>query len=226
MNRRLLTVAVAAASLASAQAGHAQRALEVSLVPRAGVVTPAGWFYVEFKQFGVQPMVWTEAAILRAPLAALAAELRLAQGIWIRGEAARTVGAELLVIDAVLLPVSGFDPPRVDRTRYHLPAAVTTGSLDLAFPTRLRLPGGIQPYVTGGVGAKRYAMDVTPLEGREERIVFPQPGTVAMFNVGGGAAFQLRGVGVDLLVRDAVSEYWGEMQHDVMFLAGLSFRVF
>lgn len=199
---------------------------EVRVTPRAGLLTPPGWFYVEYAQFGVIPMEWTEAAILRAPTVGGALELAFdGAGVWVRGEVVRTLGAETAVIHAVLYPPTQAGPAQVVRTRFNVPTTITAGSLDLGFPTRLRIPGGVQPYVTAGVGGKRYGFDLTPFEGREENVIVPQGGTVPALNIGAGATVTAAGLTLDLLVRNSISEYWGEQQNDVMFLAGMRFRV-
>jgi hypothetical protein len=216
-----LTMAAAAHAPAAAQAG-----VEVRLSPRAGMVTPADWFYVEFPSFGAGPMEWTESAIIRSPVLGLVAEVAFEpMGLWVRAEALRTMGGQTAVIHAYLHPASQAGPGRVIRTRWDVPSSLTMGTVDLALPLRLRLPFGLQPYVTAGVGAKRYTFDLSELEGREERIVRPSPGTVPVANVGGGFVLDVRGWRLDVLVRDAMSEYWDVQQHDITFLAGVSFRV-
>jgi hypothetical protein len=223
--RNLAMLALLGALLAPAPA-LAQHQVELRLTPRIGLLTPADWFYVEFPSFGAGPTEWTEAAIQRAPIAGLALEAAAeATGVWVRGEVLRTVGAETAVIHALLVPASTAGPAYVVRTRVHVPTALTLGTLDLGFPTRLRLPGGIQPYVTAGIGGKRYDFDIAELEAREERFVVPRYGTVPVVNVGVGGVVTVLGITLDLLVRDAISEYWGEQQHDVMFLAGARFRL-
>lgn len=223
--RNLATVAVLGALLVPG-AAVGQQWLEVRATPRAGLMTPADWFYVEFPTFGVQPMTWTEAAILRAPVVGLAVELAAEElGVWLRGEVLRTVGGATKVIHAVLHPATQAGPAFVMRTDYDVPSALTLGSIDLGLPLRLRLTAGIQPYVTAGLGGKRYDFDITELEASEQNIVVPRDGVVPLFNVGVGATATFRGWTLDLLVRDAISEYWGEQQHDVLFLAGLTIRL-
>jgi hypothetical protein len=223
--RNLATLALLGSLLAPAPA-LAQHRLELRVTPRVGLLTPADWFYVEFPSFGAGPTEWTEAAIQRAPIAGLAVEAAAeATGVWLRAEVLRTIGAETAVIHALLVPASTAGPAYVVRTRVHVPTALTIGTLDLGLPTRLRLPGGIQPYVTAGLGGKRYDFDIAEIEAREERFVVPRYGVVPVVNVGVGSVLTVRGVTIDLLVRDAISEYWGELQHDVMFLAGASFRL-
>lgn len=207
-------------------AGSAQTGPELRVIPRAGVLTPADWFYVEFPSFGSGPLEWTEAAIQSTAVLGLAGEIALdGPGIWIRGELIRTMGGRTAIIHALLNPASQAGPAFVVRTRFDVPSSLTIGTIDLGLPTRLRLPGGVQPYVTAGAGGKRYTFDITELETRDERIVIPRSGTVPVVNVGVGARVALRGWSLDMLVRDAFSEYWGEQQHDVMFLAGLDIRV-
>jgi hypothetical protein len=224
MRRWLLRAVVVVASLFPVVAS-AQRP-ELRIIPRAGLLTPADWFYVEFKQFGVQPMEWTESAILRSNLLGAAAEAAFqGAGVWIRGEVVRTAGAETSVVHAVLIPASQANPATVIRTSYRVPTRLTVATIDLVLPLRLRLTHRFQPYVTGGIGGKHYAFDVAGIETYEDRIVLPRPGTVAAFNFGGGAAVRLAGIQLDVQVRDAASRYWGLLQHDVMFLAGLAFQL-
>jgi hypothetical protein len=204
----------------------AHHPLPILVTPRVGILTPADWFYVEFPNFGIGSMEWTEAAILRAPIVGLSAELAAESlGVWVRAEGLRTVGGRTAVIHAFLIPASEAGPARVVRTRINVASTVTLGTVDIGLPTRLRLPGGIQPYVTAGVGAKRYAFDTSWFDERPERWVIPQDGVVPVLNVGLGGTVTVRGWSLDLLVRDAISEYWDEQQHDVMILAGLSVRL-
>jgi hypothetical protein len=204
----------------------AQSSPEIRVTPRVGLLTPPGWFYVEYAQFGVIPMEWTEAAILRSTVIGAAVELGFeSAGVWVRGEVLRTVGGETAVGHAIFRPATQAGPATVVRTWFYPATTVTTGSLDLAFPTRFRLPWGIQPYVTGGVGAKRYAFDTAELESRPENVIVPEDGTVGLVNVGAGAVARVRSLTFDFQVRDAISDYWGERQHDVIFLAGLTLRI-
>lgn len=226
MMGRILAALVFSGLVVAPVAAAAQSRPEIRVVPRAGMVTPADWFYVEFASFGSGPLEWTEAAIMSTPVVGLSAELAFHDlGLWIRAEGLRTVGGRTAVIHAILYPASQVGPGQVIRTRWDVPSTLTLGTIDLGLPLQLRLPGGIQPYVTAGVGGKHYAFDLTILEDREERLVRPAPGTVPVFNGGLGAVMEVRGVRLDLLVRDALSEYWGEQQHDVTFLAGVSIRI-
>lgn len=214
-----------AAAVALPGSAMAQLPFDVRVTPRAGILTPADWFYEEFRHFGIAPVEWTEAAILQAPVVGLSVEAELpGTGLWIRGEVLRSLDAITSMTHAVLFEASGFDPPRVERTPYRVATAVTMGSLDLAFPTLFRL-GPVQPYVTAGVGGKHYSFETDPFQDLADRVVLPQSGIVPMANVGVGAAARVLGLTVDIQVRDAVSYYWERMQHDVMVLAGLTWRI-
>lgn len=222
----VITAGLIAAGLAGPTTAAAQTGLDVRVTPRAGLLTPADWFYEEFSHFGTDPMEWTEAVILRAAVVGLAVEAEVpGAGIWVRGEALRTIDAITSMTHAVLFGTSGFDPPRVERTPYRVATTVTSATFDLAFPTRLAL-GPVQPYVTAGIGGKWYGFDTDPFLELQDRVVLPQPGVVAVLNVGAGATARLFGLTFDLQVRDALSEYWGRLQHDVMFLSGVTWNIF
>lgn len=226
--RRALRAAALALVVGMVPAGAAaQEGVHLRLIPRAGAVTPADWFYEEFPHFGIDPMEWTEAAVLRTAVAGLTAELTPGgNGLWIRGELLTTISAETSVTYALLIPPSLLGPARVVRVNYRIPTTITMGSVDVGLPTAFRLPFGVQPYVTAGVGGKRYAFDNTAIAAWEGQIVFPQSGTVFMVNVGAGARFRVLGVPLDLLARDAISRYWGKQQHDVTLLAGIAWTLF
>lgn len=224
MKRWIVALTLVAGSLLPAQA-HAQTGLNIRVIPRAGVLTPADWFYEEFLHFGVDPVEWTEAAILRTGVVGLAVEVEVpGTGLWIRGELLRTTDAITSMTHGVLLETNGFDPPRVERTPYRVGTALTMGSIDVVFPTLFRV-GPVQPYVTAGVGGKHYSFETDPFLDLSDRVVLPQSGTVAMLNAGAGGTVRIKGLTFDLQVRDALSRYWDRVQHDVMFLAGLSWQI-
>lgn len=205
----------------------AQTELEVRVSPQAGILTPAEWFYYQVTVYGEGPMEWTEAALLRSKVVGLSAEVRFGDtGIWLRGNALRTLDGETYIAFAVLN--SGpMTPPTVVRQRYWVPTEITMASLDVGLPTRLRLPFRIQPYIVAGLGAKHFTFDRAELSQGDEGLVAPEDGTELMVNVGGGAVVPVwRGIELDVQVRDALSEYWDDQQHDVTWVAGLSWRVF
>lgn len=224
--KRWIVVLTLMPALVGPTAAAAQAGLEVRVLPRAGLMTPADWFYEEFRHFGVDPVEWTEAAILRAPVVGVALELEVPEtGVWVRGEVLRTIDAITSMTHAVLFEAGGFDPPRVERTPYRVATAVTTATVDLAFPTRFRM-GSVQPYVTTGIGGKWYGFDTDPFLDLQDRVVLPQGGLVATANVGAGVTARVVGLSLDFQVRDALSEYWGRLQHDVMVLGGVTWAVF
>jgi hypothetical protein len=219
MTPRLAAAVVALGALVPT-AATAQNGWSLGIIPRAGALTPADWFFEEFPHFGVDPLEWTEAVIGRSGVAGVTLELEVAgTGLWIRAEALRTVGGETSLTHAVLREPAGFEPARVVRTTYPVATSITTGSLDLGLPLRFTLPG-IQPYVTAGLGGKRYAFEVARLQALSDSLVLPRDGTVLLTNLGVGAVLRVAGLDLDLLVRDALSHYWDAPQHDVMLLAG------
>lgn len=225
MIARFVTAALLAVLLIHPSATVAQSAVEVRIIPRAGAVTPAGWFYEEFSHLGVDPLEWTEAAILRSPLVGVTAEVAVATGLWIRGEVLTTLDGETRLGHKTLNSTSGNTQPTVSEEYHWVGSRLTTATLDLAFPTRFR-PLGIQPYVTAGIGAKHYSWDENAIDNPRRTLQRPESGTSLMANVGGGVRFDVVGITFDLVARDAISEYWGEMQHDVTWLAGVSWRLF
>ena len=226
MNRLVLFILVTALVAAgSVTPTTAQTPLDVRVIPRAGVMTPAGWLYEYYAHFGVDPVEWTETAILRAPVVGLGVEVELpGTGVWLRGEAIRSIDAVSSMTHVVLREASGFDPPRVEETPYRVATSVTTLTLDLALPTQLEI-GPVQPYVTAGVGGKWYGFDTDPFQELEVDVILPQPGFVGVVNVGGGAVVRLFGLDIDVQVRDAISMYWDRQQHDVMTLIGVAWDV-
>ncbi|MEJ2504615.1 MAG: hypothetical protein P8177_15110 [Gemmatimonadota bacterium] len=192
------TAAAVLAALMVLPAASSAQSLEVRLTPRAGVMTPDGYFYVEYARFGLGPIEWTEAAIESAPVVGLAVEVDLGgSGLWIRGEVLRTLDGNLNVSHAQAQEPVGVNPPTLARTYYDIPAAVTLGSIDLALPTRLTLPLGIQPYFTAGIGGKRYDFDLAgfgPIEDLDEDIVYPSEGVSFALNAGAGAVVRVGGL--------------------------------
>ena len=228
MKKTILAGLLAAICALPADAA-AQTDIDVRLTPRVGFITPADYFFVQFARFGLGPVEWTESWILRTASAGLAAELEIGDSdLWIRGEVLRTFGGETEVVHAEAIEPVGFNTPTIERSFYYIPTTLTIGSFDLALPTRFRLPYGVQPYVTAGIGGKRYTFDNTAFgdfDRLDDDIIFPQDGVTFHFNVGVGATIHVAGLTLDLLARDAISEYWDRQQHDVTFLLGTTWTV-
>lgn len=230
MKRWTVLLALAAALLPAALApapAAAQADLDIRITPRAGALTPVDWLYEEFLHFGLDPLEWTEATIEEAAVVGASVEVELpGTEIWIRGEVLRTLDAITSMTHAVLLEASGFEPPRVVRTPYRVATAITTATLDLAFPTLFSV-GPVQPYVVAGVGAKRYDFDTDPFLPFQDQVVLPQSGVVGMVNLGAGATVRVPGgLLLDLQFKDAMSDYWDRTQHDMLFLAGVTWEVY
>ena len=227
MKRVAFGLLLLAAVLSARPAVAAAQSVDVRLTPRVGALTPVDWFYEEFKRFGALPLQWTRSAIQKAPVVGLAAEVELADnGLWLRGEVTRTLDGEASLTHSVYTPPSTAGPAQVTYVRYLIPATMTVASLDVGLPTAFRLPYGIQPYVTAGIGGKTYTFDTSSVDEFADDMVLPQEGTSLVYNVGGGAVFRVLGVELDFLVRDAISDYWERSQHDVMVLGGVRWEVF
>ena len=223
MKRWIVPVALAAALTPAVAA--AQDDLDVRITPRVGAMTPVDWLYEQYLHFGLDPVEWTESSILQTPVVGVSLEVEVpGTAIWIRGELLRTFDAITAMTHSVLVETTGFEPPRVEKTPYRVATAVTMGALDLAFPTLFSV-GPVQPYVVAGVGAKRYDFETDPFAPIQEDVVLPQSGVVPMLNLGAGATVRIRGITLDLQVKDAVSEYWDRAQHDMLFLAGVTWEV-
>lgn len=225
MIRPIATAVMAASLMIPAAPAAAQLGADLRITPQAGVLTPAEWLYYEVTTFGEGPMEWTEAAVLRSAVigATAAADFRR-HGVEIRGTLLRTIDAETYVALGVM-NAGPLTPPTVVRTRHRVPTDITLASVDIALVTRLRLPLGVQPYVLAGIGGKHYSFDRAALAQAEPGLVLPENGTNLMMNVGGGVTIPLsRRLALDVQVRDAITEYWGSRQHDVAWLAGLSWE--
>ena len=224
MNRIALP-ALAAALLLGPVAGAAQVDARFRVTPQVALMTPADWFFYEVTGLGgSSPLVWTESSVLRSTALGLTAEAEIGQsGIWIRGNLLRTLDAETYLAHAVLQEAFP-NPPSVRRTRYWLPTTMTLGSIELAFPTRFRLPFSVQPYVSAGIGGKHYSFDRSPLSEALAGIVQPEDGTVLMGVVGAGVVIPIRGIGLDLQIRDSMNKYWEDLQHDVLWSIGLAWE--
>jgi hypothetical protein len=230
MNARYVT-ALLAVLLAWPAAGLAQTDIHLRVTPRLGAFTPAGWFYEEFAPIGGPgaDLEWTDAAFMKSTAAGLTAELEFGDsGLWIRAEVLRTVAGETRLGHKVLIESDGVSQPYVQSVYFWIPSAMTLGTLDLALPTRFTLPFGIQPYISAGIGGKRYDFDLTTevLEYPDRALERPAEGVVWVTNVGGGVVVDVYGMRLDLAARDAISEYWGEQQHDVFWLVGLTWTLF
>jgi hypothetical protein len=208
--------------------GSARAQIEprVRVTPQVGLLTPADWFYYEVTGLGQGPMVWTESAVLRSTMVGATAEIGIGEtGLWLRASFLRTLDGETYVEYNRLIQAFP-DAPRVEEAGYYVPTAMTLGSVELGLPTRFQLPFRIQPYFVAGVGGKRYSFDNGPLDGAVAGIVAPEDGTSLMGILGGGLVVPVGRFGIDLQVRDALSKYWDDLQHDIVWSAGLAWRVF
>ncbi len=214
-----------ALALVSPSSGAAQEGVEISLIPRLGLLSPGNSLYEEFKNFSGDGYVeWTNGSLGRAALAGVALEMGYGDpGVRIRGEVARSFEGWLTATHGVLIPRVYFDPPRVVNTWFDLPAAVTWASLQAILPTRLSFRG-IAPYVLLGFSGKWYSFG-PPNPENTVGAILPSDGFEPSADLGGGVTVGLFGLTLEAQVRDNINKYWERTQHDLSFSAGLVWRV-
>ncbi|MDH5588634.1 MAG: hypothetical protein OEZ65_00105 [Gemmatimonadota bacterium] len=202
----------------------AQDSSSISLSPRIALFAPDSYFYEDFVNFaGDGPVEWSHGALGRMGAFGVSGEWRVAHGIRIRGEILRSFDGWLRVAHSVVTPRVLFEPPRVVTTWLDAPATLTLTSLQVVLPTELRWEW-LRPYVSGGVGGKRYAFG-DPLTPNEAGATLPSPGFTWGGDLGAGVELTLLGITADLQVRDAITRYWGKTQHDLVYTGGLWFNV-
>jgi len=203
----------------------AQDDLSIRIVPRLGLTSPDSYFYEEFANFAVDEATeWTNGSLGRAAYIGLALDAGYEdRGILLRGELAHTFGGWLSVVHAVVVPRVLFDPPEIINTYLDVPAAITFATLQLILPTQFETHG-IRPYGLLGGGGKWYHFG-SPTEPNTVGAILPSEGFTAALDVGVGISFTLFGWAFDAQVRDAISQYWEKIQHDLVFSGGLVWRI-
>lgn len=215
-------LATLALALGSAGPAAAQGRVEVRVYPRAGLVSPDGYFYEYFKNFfGDGVMEWTSGSLGRALAVGAGVEIGFpGKGILVRGEVVRTLDGWLSSVHSVEVRRDLFEPPTIRNTWLDIPASVTSTHVQVILPTRFEF-WRMSPYVLGGVGGKFYRFG-EPLLPNDVGATLPQDG----FTWGGdvGVGFTLpawRGLTLDFQFRDALSRYWGKTQHDLLYSAAV-----
>ncbi len=199
--------------------------LAVRIIPRAGLLSPDAYLYEQYANFsGDGPVEWTDGYLGRAVVLGIGVEVgRPGGSLLLRAEVLRSFGGWLSVSRSVVVARQIFDPPHVATTWLDVPAAVTTGSLQLVIPTRLTILRA-QPYVLAGVVGKRYDFG-DPTSPNDAGAILPSSGVTWGGDVGVGMTVPVLGFTVDVQGRDAISRYWGKTEHDVVFSTGLLLRV-
>jgi hypothetical protein len=205
-------------------AGPAPRA--VRIYPRAGMLAPDRYFYEYFKNFTGDGLTeWTTGYLGRSFVAGAGVEVRLGEGgAYLRGEVLRSFDAWLSVAHSVETLRDMFFPPEVVTTWLDVPATMTFTSVQLVLPTRLEV-GPFKPYVLVGGGGKFYTFG-DPTEATEVEPTLPDAGFTWGGDVGAGFTFRVKGLQLDVQARDALSKYWGKMQHDMLYTGTLNLGLF
>lgn len=204
---------------------RAQEKSEVRIIPRFGLLAPDSYFYEEFANFsGDGPVEWTTGSLGRAAYAGLGVEVGFGdRGLSLRGELGRSFEGWLSAVHGLLIPRALFEPPQVVNTWLDVPAAITFLSLQAVLQTRLKIKN-LQPYVLAGFAGKWYGFG-RPTEPNTVEAILPSDGYTSALELGGGFTFELFGLTFDAQARDAVNQYWGKTQHDLVFSGGLVWRV-
>ncbi|HKJ91586.1 MAG TPA: hypothetical protein VJ957_00395, partial [Longimicrobiales bacterium] len=195
---------------------------QLRVEPRFGLLLPGRYLYVQYQSY--DPLEWSTGKMGRTGIGGVSVELRLNDGIRLRGTAMRSVRGWLYARHTVLIPPIGFNPGTEDITWHDVPATLTTGSLELVLPTWIQ-PLGTHPYVLAGLTGKRYGFG-PPTTADSVGTLYPNNGVVRAWDLGGGVEFDLLGLHLDLQGRDTIGRYWGRTQHDVIATAGIAWRVF
>jgi hypothetical protein len=222
----LAGVFLAATGLLGTPAGAAAQGplgkLQLRVEPRFGMLLPGQYLYIQYQSYN--PLVWTTGKMGRTGMGGVTAELRLGDGIRLRGTVMHSFRGWLYSRYAVLIPPAGYNPPTEDVTWFDVPAALTTGSIDVVLPTWIH-PLGTQPYVLAGIAGKRYDFG-QPTATDSVGAILPDNGVVGALDLGGGIELSVLGLDLDLQARDAIGRYWGRTQHDVVATAGVVWRLF
>jgi hypothetical protein len=219
------TVVAAAGLLAAPTPASAQGPLgriELRVEPRFGMLLPGHHLYVSYQSY--DPLVWSTGTMGRTGIGGLSAELRLDDGIRVRGTVMRSFRGWLYASQTVLIPPIGFNPPTEAVTWYDVPASLTTGSIEVVLPTWIH-PFGTQPYVLAGFTGKRYDFG-QPTAADSVGAILPANGVVRALDLGGGVEVTVFGLNLDFQARDTIGRYWGQTQHDIVATAGILWRLF
>ncbi len=198
----------------------------ISLYPRVGLLAPDTYFYEQFENFvGDGATEWSTGSLGRSLLIGAGMEVELGDsGLLIRGEIARSFEGWLQVSHSVVVPRVFFDAPYVSTSWLDVPYTMTVTSLQFVLPTRLKL-WGVQPYVLAGGGGKFYEFG-DPTEPNDAEALLPTDGFTWGGDVGAGLSMSLFGsLTLDLQARDAMTKYWGKMQHDFMYSGALFLKL-
>ena len=211
--------------LMPARATLAQEDFTIGVIPRIGLLSPDGYFYEQFSNFGDdQPTEWTTGSLGRAAYVGLGMEVGLQErGIYLRGEVGRSFEGWLSAVRGYVQPRVFFDPPEILYSYLDVPAALTFATAQVVLPTQFEY-WGVRPYFLVGGGGKWYQFGA-PTEENTVGAILPSNGFTATLDLGAGTTFSLFGLDFDLQARDTFNRYWGKSQNDLIFSGGLVYRV-
>jgi hypothetical protein len=228
MKPRFLPIAAALAlGLAFAAPRPASGQVQISFYPRAGLLAPDEYFYEIFQKFvDEEPTEWTTASLGRTGIFGIGADLRFGDGdIRLRGEIMHAFDGWLLASHSILIPRTLTRPPFVETVWADIPYDMTTTSLHVVLPTRLRI-WKLEPYVSGGIGGKFYRFG-EPTREWSPNAILPDDAFAWVGEVGAGLNAGLTSsLTLDLHVKDGISKYWDKVQNDFVFSAALVWRVY
>ncbi len=224
--KRLPSVLLFAAGLAALPASlGAQRMPELRVYPRVGLLAPDAYFYEYFENFAGDGLTeWTHTSVGRAFIAGVGVEMPLGKSAYLRGEVLRSFDTWLSASHSVETLRDLFIPPDIVTTWLDVPTTLTLTSLQLVLPTRLEL-GPAKPYVLVGAGGKFYSFG-EPTKANDVGATLPSNGFTWGGDLGAGVTARWKGLFLDVQARDALSRYWGKLQHDFIYSGSVSLKLF
>lgn len=219
----VLSLAAALALLPASLGAQSWDALRV--YPRAGLLAPDTYLTEYFENFAGDGLTeWTHTSLGRAFIAGVGVELPLGRSAYLRAEVLRSFDTWLSASHSKETLRDLFTPPEIVTTWLDVPTTLTLTSLQLVLPTRLAL-GPVEPYVLVGVGGKFYSFS-DPTEPNDVGATLPANGFTWGGDVGAGFTGHLRGLLLDVQVRDAWNRYWDKFQHDFIYSGSVGLRLF
>lgn len=202
----------------------AQNPISISVEPRAGLLSPGGHLYrknTDFNYFG--PSDWTDGYLGRALVLGAGFEVGRTQGgVLLRGEVLRSFDQALSIGHSIVVATPD-NLQFVKTTRQDTRVNLTSASLQLVVPTRVAL-WRVQPYVLGGVTGEHYHFAL-PTQPSDSLAILPHDRLTWGGQLGAGVTLPVRGLVLDLQVRESISSYWGMKQANLVATSGLLWRV-
>jgi len=221
--RRALAAQFLAILLAVAPPATAQ--VSVSLYGRSGLSAPDTYFYEIYQNFLEGQTTWTTASLGRSFTAGGGMEVGFeGTGIRIRAEGLYTFDSWVRLSYSKLIPRVFFDPPSIVTDWHDIPFNMAMSSVQLVFPTRLKL-WGAEPYVAVGGGGKYYQFG-EPTEAADSAAILPKDGFTWGGDAGAGVVVPFfGGLSGDFQARTAITRYWGKTQTDFIYSGALMWRI-